>query len=199
MRKRFLAPVLAVLLTATLGSASPAPDPPECVVAAAWVRAHHNALPTTLAELSRFSITYRRAIYGELPAATRAALWREHLEGFLRPGQPLTGPQRAALREVIAQLPALTAKRADPARARSLGKHLAGIFGRDLGRQIVATLGPASAPARTADARRPLCDCSFGGAFNDCQGGTCTTNLCSFTGDGCGAFWSEPCNGVCRF
>jgi hypothetical protein len=201
MRKRILAPLAAVLLTATLGSASPAPDPPACVVAARWVGAHRGALPTTLQAFSRYSILYRRAIYDVLPAATRQAMWREHLEGFLRPGQPFTQPQRAAIRQSIEQLPALTAPNADHASAVRLRQHLLTLFDQPTYKRVFGTLGPVPAAAEqnamraeAANGRRPLCDCE---SNDDCGGGTCAFVLCSFT-TGCGPFWSYTCTGVCR-
>jgi hypothetical protein len=198
MRKRITAPVFAVLLTATLGSATPPRDPPECVVAAAWVRAHHSALPTTLAEVSRYPIVYRRAIYDALPGDVRAGLWREQLEGFLRSGQRLSAAQRAAVREAIAQLPALTAPGADGAAGRRLGQHLSTLFDRATVRRVFVRLGPppAAAPAK---AKRPGCDCNTIEDFGECgEGYTCTYYPCNSTNTGCGPFWSGPCDGFCR-
>lgn len=195
MRKRILAPLAAVLLTATLGSAAPAGDPPDCVVAARWVRGHHGELPSTLAQLSRYSILYRRAIYDVLPPATREAMWREQLEGFLRPGQPFSDAQRAAIRESMAQLPALTGQVRDRATAERLRDHLKTLFDAPTYKRVFATLGPPPAPDRQAAARRPLCDCE---SDYDCGGfGTCTYVICSFD-SGCGPFWSYTCTGVCR-
>jgi hypothetical protein len=195
MRKRILAPVLAVVLTAALGSASPKPEPPACAEAAAWVRAHPGALPTTLAGLSRHSKLYRRAIYDALPPATREAMWREQLEGYLRPGSPLTETQKAAVRQVVAQLPALTAVHPDQALARRLRAQLSTQFERPLLRQVFFTLGPAPAQPEPANGARPLCECDGDG---DCfPGTTCKPLICSWT-TGCGVTGSETCTGVCR-
>jgi len=195
MRKRILAPVLAVLLITTLGSASSRPEPPACAEAAAWVRAHANALPTTLAGYSRYSRLYRRAIYDALPPATREAMWREQLEGYLRPGTPLTEPQQAAVRRVMAQLPALTAAHPDRALSRQLRTQLSAQFDRPLLRQVFLRLGPTPPDEVAADARRPLCDCADDG---ECSlGETCKPVLCSFT-TGCGVGGADTCWGVCR-
>jgi len=198
MRKRIIAPVLAVLITCTLGSASPRPDPPECVQASAWVRAHHDQLPTTLAELSRHSTLYRRAIYDALPPATRQAMWTEQLEGYLRPGSPLTEPQKVAVRQVIAQLPALTAVHPDRAVGLRLKAQLSAQFERRLLRQVFVRLGgpvPEQPAVGRANTRRPLCDCADDG---ECAlGETCKPILCSFT-SGCGVGGWETCWGVCR-
>lgn len=196
MRKRIAAPVLAVLLTATLGTASPRPEPPECAVAAAWVRAHHAALPGNLAELSRYSRLYRRAIYDALPPATREAMWREQLGGYLRPGTTLTQPQQAAVRRVMAELPRLTAAHPDRALSRRLRTELSTQFDRQLLRQVFISLGPTPTRGdRTVDGRRPLCDCADDG---ECfVGETCKPILCSFT-TGCGVGGADTCWGVCR-
>lgn len=194
MRKRILVPAAAVLLTATLGTAAPRHDPPACVVATRWVRAHHDRLPTTLAEYARYDKLYRRAIYEALPPATRQAFWRQHLEGFLRPGSPLTEPQKAAVRDAMAYLPALTVNNPDRAVANALRERLSRQFDRDLLRTVFFRLGPV--PADPAEAtRRPLCDCSDD---FDCFAGTvCKPLICSFT-LGCGVFGSDTCSGVCR-
>lgn len=198
MRKRILAPTLFVLLSATLGSAAPVTEPPECVVAAAWVRAHAADLPTTLPELSKHSMAYRRAIYDVLPAATRASLWREHLQGFLRPDAPLTDEQRVTVREVIEVLPALTAPGADRAWTRSVGRRVAEKFDRELRASVFVTLGTAPAAAAKASAL-PLCNCDPTGGGTECQDGrSCTGYACGSTSSGCGVTWSEPCIGVCR-
>jgi hypothetical protein len=198
MRKRIVAPVLAVLLTTTLGSAGPRPEPPECAVAAAWVRAHPGALPTTLAGYSRHSKLYRRAIDDALQPAARQALWREHLEGFLRPGTPLTGPQQAAVRQFMTQLPALTAVHPDRALGRRVQAQLATQFERPLLRKVFMQLGgpaPDQPLVGSANSRRPLCDCADDG---ECSlGETCKPILCSFT-SGCGAGGWDTCWGVCR-
>lgn len=198
MRKRILAPVFAVLLTGTLGTASPRPEPPECVAAAAWVRAHPDQIPTTLAGLSRHSKLYRRAIYDVLPPATREAMWREQLEPWLRPGTPLNATQQAAVRNVITQLPALTAVHPDRALGRSIQERLATQFDRPLLRKVFLQLGgpaPTQPAVGSANGRRPLCDCADDG---ECSlGQTCKPVICSFT-SGCGVGGWDTCWGVCR-
>jgi hypothetical protein len=194
MRKRILAPVFAVLLTATVGGASPRPEPPACAQAVAWVRAHHDALPTTLAGLSHYSTLYRRAIYDALPPGTREARWREHLEGFLAPGQPLSDKQKDAVRGVIAQLPRLTARTPDRALARRLRTELSAEFERPLLRKVFFILGPEGVRPHPGDARLPQCDCDTDG---DCFGGTCQPLRCSLT-TGCGVTGAEWCTGVCQ-
>jgi len=201
MRKRLLATATAVLLTATLGSAAPLTDPPECVLAAQWVGAHADDLPTTLSELSPFSMTYRRAIYDALPPDARVSLWREHMERFLRPESPLDEAQRAALRGVIPRLPELTVPERDPAGRRALTKQLAAIFPRELGSRIFTTLGDAPTSSQAGGAA-PTCNCDplFEGIgdFASCIEGTaCTMSYCNPTQTGCGFGWSSGCIRFC--
>lgn len=197
MRKRLLAPFAAVLFTATLGAATPAGDPPECEVARRWVAAHRNALPTTLPALSRQPMARRRAIYDVLPAATRASLWRQQLEGVLRSNASLTDAQRATLREMITQLPTLV--RHDPDRAASvaLRDRLIREFGRDGYRQIFGTLGPTPSERAANGVLLPTCNC---GVLDD---GECPSDRicggtpCNLSSSGCGLFWREKCSGFC--
>ncbi|HEX8432723.1 MAG TPA: bacteriocin fulvocin C-related protein [Longimicrobium sp.] len=197
MRKRILAPTLFVLLSATLGSAAPITEPPECVVAAAWVRAHAAELPTTLPELSKHSTAYRRAIYAVLPAATRASLWREHLQSFLRSDAPLTAEQRVVVGEVIEVLPALTAPGANRAWTRSVERRVAEKFAGPLRASIFMTLGtlPAAAPKASPG---PWCNCEVYGDPAECQTGICVNSLCTYY-TGCGRMWGDQCTGLCRF
>lgn len=195
MRKRLLAPLTAVLLTAALGSAAPITEPPECVLAEQWVRAHADELPTTLAGISRHPPAYRRAIHNALPREARVSLWREHMGSFLTPESELNEQQRAAVREVIARLPALHAADSDPAERRALKAQLATLFPRELAARVFSQLGPAPVAAKGSNAR-PLCNCSD---ETDCGSGNCTSNLCSYTQYGCGIGGSDSCFGVCRY
>lgn len=52
---------------------------PECELAAEWVDANADALPTTLEEFGEHSIAFRRAIYGALDVEARISLWEENL------------------------------------------------------------------------------------------------------------------------
>jgi hypothetical protein len=47
--------------------------------AESWAAKNKDALPRDYDEFSSYSLTYRRAIFGELPADARAKLWAEQL------------------------------------------------------------------------------------------------------------------------
>jgi len=198
MRKRLLAPLAAVLFTATLGAATRPGDPPECVVAQRWVAAHRNALPTTLPALSRQPMARRRAIYDVLPTATRASLWRQQLEGVLLSNASLTDTQRATLGEMIAQLPTLVRHNPDRAASLALRDRLIREFGRDGYGQIFGTLGPRSAEHDANGVLQPSCNCELLDIDGECPSGrTCSPTLCNFT-SGCGPFWNSTCVGFCK-
>jgi hypothetical protein len=197
MRKRFVLPALAILSTSVLASAGPVPDPPACVRAAAWVRAHRGELPATLAALSRHPIPYRRAIYAALPSEARASLWREHLAGFVAPASELNDAQRAAVHAVMRQLPALTAPDADGDALHALERRLGEIFAPSLGARVFAVLGPAAGPGSDMD-----CDCAVGSMFTCGGKGSvpCAVSMeCVVVPSRCGFMWGFDCDGVCGF
>lgn len=193
MRKHIVAPAIALLLTAALG-AGPAKGPPECVLAARWVQAHSNALPTTLGEISTLPMAYRRAIQAALPPEARVALWREQLEPWAAPGSGLNDRQRAAVREVIERLPALHSAATGRAEARALSARVLPLFEPALGARIFAQLGPAPAAAKGFI----VCGCSRNSSA-DCPGGSCEFASCHPLASGCGFGGAEPCDGLCVF
>lgn len=75
----------------------------------AWVEAHQDALPTSLAELARYPIPFRKVIVGFVSFDTRAALWREHLTSFVGDSAELTAAQQALVAGAARSLPTLSA------------------------------------------------------------------------------------------
>ena len=75
----------------------------------AWVEAHRDTLPRTLAELARFPIPFRKVIVAAVEPALQISFWREHLETFLRAVREERGKGIAALRG-RARAPARTRK-----------------------------------------------------------------------------------------
>jgi hypothetical protein len=73
----------------------------------AWVDAHKHELPTTLAELSRLPIPFRKVIVNSVSPERRTAFWREHLDNFLAEGASLSAAQRELVTDAIAELPAI--------------------------------------------------------------------------------------------
>lgn len=114
----------------------------------AWVAAHRDSLPTTLAELTRLPMAYRRAVFTASSPEVRARLWREHWATFLGPDSPLTAEQQALVREAEAALLGLTSddRAAARARAQAFEERMRGVFSRGEAAAIFATLGPPEPP-----------------------------------------------------
>jgi hypothetical protein len=114
----------------------------------AWVAAHRDALPRTMADLVRFPMAYRRAIFAASPPEVRARFWREHWAAFLGPDSPLSPEQQAFLRETEAALPELTSddRAAAQAHGRAFEARMAGLFSREEAGALFAALGPPEPP-----------------------------------------------------
>ncbi len=114
----------------------------------AWVEAHKDALPTTLAELSRFPIPFRKVIVNTVTPELRTALWREHLLTFLEPPTDLTPEQQELIRDAIAELPGIfgNSLEAGQARARVLEDRMRVLLTRQQAGQMFGTLGPPEPP-----------------------------------------------------
>lgn len=210
----------------------PSGDPPgirvpECQLAIAWVNKHLNELPTTEAELSSFSLAYRKAIFAAVPIRIQERLWREHLTAFVADDSPLTPMQQSIVAEAIANLHTFF----DPAapigirreRAKKFMTNAIGQFPRDVRVAVFSRLGADTAPLQTLnslfsispnasfllDGRRlasqfvlpraslQRCSCNVG--WQDCLDGECAQQspTCTETEQGCGPFWSDTCDGAC--
>ena len=128
------------------GSCGWFPLKPEEV--AAWVRAHEHELPTTLAELSRYPMPFRKAIVDVVGPERRGAFWREHLTTFLAPDSELSAPQRALVEDAIVELPIIFAvPRAEGEnRARALEDRMRTTITREQAYRIFGNLGPLEPP-----------------------------------------------------
>ena len=114
----------------------------------AWVAAHRDVLPRTLADLATFPIAYRRAIFAASPPDVRATFWREHWAPFLAPDSPLSPEQQAFLREAEAALPALMGddRTSVQVQLRAFEDRMRAVFSRQEAGALFATLGPAEPP-----------------------------------------------------
>ena len=108
----------------------------------AWVAAHRDRLPSTLAELATFPMAYRRVIVGAVPPSVRVRMWQEHLESFLDPTSPLTTEQQAFVRECRETIHKILAEPIDREAGDALGERGRQILGRENALRILATLGP---------------------------------------------------------
>jgi len=170
----------------------------ECEEAREWVAEHATSLPQTLGELEKFSMAYRRQIHAALPAAVRAALWREHFSRFLGEGSTLSAEQQAFVREISDRADDFVSRRALEGEVRE--KMLA-LFPLQEAARIFASLGATDDPALTGNPdvapARSSCTCSASGT-NFCSITSCLSNGCLGAPTGCGFMWCQPCDGTCN-
>jgi hypothetical protein len=112
----------------------------------AWVEAHKDSLPQTLAELSAFPIPFRKVIVNFVSAEARAALWREHLSSFVGDASNLSREQQAFVAEAAAILPTLLAAPAPNPVMTDWESQAIRVFSRQEMRRIFGTLGPPEPP-----------------------------------------------------
>ncbi len=96
-------PLLIGLTVATAAATWPAKTPSaagEFAAAEAWVAAHRNALPATLAQLAALPQEHRNLIVSELDPEARRAVWREQLEAYALPDSQLSPVQRQMVRDL---------------------------------------------------------------------------------------------------
>lgn len=208
LRRVLLLPGLALVASVTV-AATRSPKLP-CEVAVEWVQAHKADLPRTYSSLAPYSPLYRKAIYAELTAPERIAIWRTRLETFAADSSALTSTQRTMINEVMARLPVYLngAEGRRAIKQEGLGRRLRAVFGDSLTAVIFTQIGPdAAADPRSVNGAAALskalsqgeCDCNDSSSFS-CFGGTCTLlsgQMCIVMITGCGLFGCEVCNGVC--
>jgi hypothetical protein len=169
---------------------------PQCEIAREWAEANLGRLPTTLEDLSKYSLVYRRAIYTLLAPAVQRDLWRAHLASFMSSTSTLNVSQRAIVAEAITNMDQYLA---DTAKTEAFRRRVLTVFTIEQGKPIFGTLGPVGiggvSPGPATTTPDVACECEVGDSWcflewcNDSE--TCTR------GSGCGTFWTGPCNGMC--
>lgn len=96
--KRLAAVLPALGVLALVGIAATSPFPRESAAAEQaaareWVAQNAGRLPTTYEGIAALPLTYRKAIMVSLTDSQREAVWRSHLESFVKPRQELTPAQ----------------------------------------------------------------------------------------------------------
>src|SRR6476646_1314150 len=114
----------------------------------AWVEAHRDTLPTTLAELSAFPVPFRKVIVNSVSHEARTSFWLEHLTSFVGPDSALTPDQQALVRDVIADLPVMFGgSRADfETRAKAFENRMRDLFSRRQAAEMFGMVGPPEPP-----------------------------------------------------
>ena len=114
----------------------------------AWVEAHADDLPRSLAELSAFPIAFRRVIVNHVPAERRTQFWQDHLRTFLTPESTLSQEQRTFVEQAIERLPDIFASALADAQAKMhpLEDGLRLLFAREQAAAIFGMVGPPEPP-----------------------------------------------------
>ena len=114
----------------------------------AWVEAHRDTLPTTLAELSAFPIPFRKVIVNYVSPEARTAFWHEHLTSFIGPDSALTPDQQALVRDAIDDLPFMFNARREEfeARAKALENRMRDLFSQRQAAEMFGMVGPPEPP-----------------------------------------------------
>jgi hypothetical protein len=114
----------------------------------AWVEAHADELPRSLAELSKFPVAFRRVIVNYVSVERRTQFWQDHLRTFLAPESSLSGEQQAFVVEAIELLPDIFASPLTEARVkmRSLENRILPLFAREQAFAMFAMVGPPEPP-----------------------------------------------------
>ena len=183
---------------------------PECELAAEWVEANLDALPTTLEAFGEHSITFRRAIYGALDTDVRISLWRENLATV---AHEATSPeQRLFLERVSRDLDVYVLGTAPQSEIAALEEEAKAVLGKPLAGRALVFLGPVPEPVASVTENGgsigeaqddPQCACStksdFCG-FPDTLMISCVQHYpCDETLFGCGFLFLFRCDGLCEF
>ena len=190
----------------------PSGEAVSCVSIQDWVEQNRSKLPTDYDELGRLPWAYRRVVLGELPPATRSALFQTHYERYALAHPDMSPAQRAVLdRAKELMTPDVYAlPRESPewktrigAPQAELERQARAAFDPDEVVQIFSTIGsedPATVhlPPATAKAATEYCNCSTASDF--CSSGyTCRYGVitCIYTSTFCGWNLLYSCNGMC--
>lgn len=104
-RRRMAAimPALSGMALVAMAATSPFPNAraaAEQAAAREWVARNADHLPKTFEEIAGYPVTYRKAIVVRLTDSESEALWRTHLESFVRNRQDLS-PMQLRVREAL--------------------------------------------------------------------------------------------------
>lgn len=175
---------------------TPAASANDCETIDKWVQENVKELPASYAELIRYPLAYRQAIYNRYSPEVKSMMWQSQLEAY-RGSHPDLSPEQVALlyRAVGLATPALfdsTLSDALLAEIEGLKNAMVATFGSEEARSIIAQLGPSEDSNIVGK-----CMCSTSSDW--CRGGRyCKRGGCQEK-DGCGALWRFRCDGVCVF
>jgi hypothetical protein len=107
-----------------------------------WVERHSHELPTTLSELAKYPIPFRKAIVAAVSPEVRASLWKEHLLGIATADTQLSPPQRSFVRAAANDIAPLIGQPAPNPTIVAWETRMRGLFSSKQAARIFGTLGP---------------------------------------------------------
>jgi hypothetical protein len=193
--------------------------------AAGWVDRHRPSLPTAVDEFAQFPPRFQKLIFRSLPAASKAALWRQRVDRILtEDGSHLSQVEREFFSRLHASLVpeafvadsrafselaayCRTVKESLPLshrRALSNFGEIAGLEGTTARRTIRNSLVPLRLTLTeriqslftVAAEGPPDCDCAVGSECCwSCNPEPTGVDFCENQSSGCGCFWIFECDG----
>lgn len=159
--------------------------------------------------LTSLNIADQRTIFSGMPAEMKSRLWKSRLLDAAKGAG--TAQQKRLLRDLAARLsPAVYATRGSAERkvfkrycaATWYPLALAAFSDRKKLVEISRLLGKPNRTAPfTQQVPKPPCDCNKaarGTGCDDCLLSNCKNVSCTSSLFGCGCFWTDPCDGVCK-
>lgn len=180
-------------------------------------------MPTTLAEISGYTMPYRRAFLRTMAPAAVAKLWQEQLRQAAATDEDLSPNQRKLLMTLANRLPTFMADSTGREQLLAMEPALIDMFGKEKSRTLFIQIGsddPNTRQRRLVQGRmttaarfipatlvRRMSDAGAFGRFqNDCNcaasdcasGGTCQNTGCVQYSWGCGFWGWGSCIGECQ-
>ncbi|WP_437337215.1 bacteriocin fulvocin C-related protein [Sorangium sp. So ce394] len=172
-----------------------------------WVTRNADRLPTRYADVTRYPMTYRKAIVSTFDPEAKSSFWKEHFRHYMAAHPELTAEQAAFIQKLGASASAdFFSRSPGDAAAEAIIDNLSReglmLFDKDSLGQIIAQLGPDTEEkgsvggATTYLMGAPNCVCStkddWCGSSNHCQSGSCR-----WLPNSCGTFGWRACDGLC--
>ena len=113
----------------------------------AWIDKHPESLPTSLADLCKYPVMFRRVMVNMVAPEVRERLWREHLESFLNASSGLNAEQQAFVSSAIPELSTIFAAGVAPNPTMTdFESRLSKVFSRKEASLIFGMVGPPEPP-----------------------------------------------------
>lgn len=175
---------------------TPAASASDCETIDKWVQENVEELPASYAELIRYPMAYRQAIYARYSPELKSRMWQSQFEAYLGSHPALSSEQAALLHRAAGLVtPALfESTRSDAllAEVEGLKGAMVAAFGLEEARSLIGQIGPS-------DGSNLQYRCSCATASDYCPAGKrCARGGCEEVRRNCGTFLLYDCDGLCN-